>query len=963
IEQKLDYIKSLGATAIWISPILLNANGEFHGYAAWDFFKIDPHWGTLADLQHMTAAAHAKGLLVINDIVVNHGGDLIYSTDSGYSTFKAPPNGYNIRYRSSKQFAAPFNTNAANPTLGMLFHTNGAIQNYGDTTQVELGELSGLDDFRTESEYVRSNMAAVYNYWIQTAGFDGYRIDTVKHVEMGFWQYWCPQVHDFAATNGNTNFFLFGEVADGSDGKCGSYTGTQGGGAFKLDSVVDYPLYYKIPSVFGTATGNTKQIEDRYGGIAGNYDPAAQMSLVTFLDNHDQARFLSSGNANNNTNRLAVALAFLMTARGIPCVYYGTEQAFNGATDPNDREDMFDGQFEQGPSLGDNFNETHPLFQLIAKLNNFRRLYPALQTGAHVNLWNNPGGAGLFAYARRLGTQEVFIAFNTSGSSQTLTNRPTIYPAGTTLVNLLNPSETITTLAGPVTPVLVVPGTAAKIFIAQSQQLPLDPVVASVAPAHDAASVPAGSALTIQFSKPMDTNSVVAAFATTPATTGSFAWSATNTTLSYTPAGGWPGLTLVMARIGDTARDAVSSNNFYAAFESRFTTAVASDLTPPTVAITAPAGSPLVTGALAIAGTAADNVAVQKVEVRVDSGTWATASGTTSWNFNLNTTTFLNGSHVITVRATDAGGNTSPLGSVTARFVNVPGDYLQRVACGSTSNIADCASDVWLSDRAYASGAFGYAGGTPGYVSTTITGVCATAQALYQHERYSVSSGGYRYFFDCPPGIYETTLVEAETYWAVTNQRVFDVYIEGNQVLANCDLIAAVGKNVATNLVFTNTVADGQLDLELTPVVDNARCSAIQVRKLADLYSDTDGIPDWWRLAYFDHATGSAADKSRAADDADGDGVSNGEEFLAGTNPLDANSVFRITTFIRAGLGGQVIWPTVTNRIYQLEQRDTLDVMSGWTNAGAPVIGNGGAVTQGIAGSNAVMQFFRIRTP
>ena len=83
IEQKLDYIKALGATAIWISPIVLNGHGQFHGYAGRDFYSVDPHWGTLSNLQHMVQAAHARGLLVIDDIICNHGDDLIYSTDSG----------------------------------------------------------------------------------------------------------------------------------------------------------------------------------------------------------------------------------------------------------------------------------------------------------------------------------------------------------------------------------------------------------------------------------------------------------------------------------------------------------------------------------------------------------------------------------------------------------------------------------------------------------------------------------------------------------------------------------------------------------------------------------------------------------------------------------------------------------------------------------------------------------------
>src|SRR6185312_5773617 len=241
--------------------------------------------------------------------------------------------------------------------------------------------------------------------------------DTTKHVDMGFWQTWCPTVHAFAASNGLPNFFMFGEVEDGSDAKCGSYTGTMGGGPYKEDSVLDYPLYFMVNSVFASATGNTKQIEDHYNAISANYDTNSQMRLVTFLDNHDQPRFLSASGA--TTNRLQVALTFLYTSRGIPALYYGTEQGFNGTTDPNDREDMFAGQFKDGPTNVDSFNMTHPLFLLTAELNNFRRLYPALQIGDHVNKWNDPDSAGLFAYARRLATgpgttEEVFVVFNTS---------------------------------------------------------------------------------------------------------------------------------------------------------------------------------------------------------------------------------------------------------------------------------------------------------------------------------------------------------------------------------------------------------------------------------------------------------------------------------------------------------------------------------------------------------------------
>jgi glycosidase len=569
IEQKLDYIKALGATAIWISPVVLNARGEFHGYAGRDFFKVDPHWGSLADLQHLVQAAHARGLLVIDDIIVNHGGDLIDSGDPGYPKFKYPPDGYNLRYHNPKRtYPPPFDLNAEHPALTNLFHNNGWIQDFDDPTQVELGELSGLDDFRTETPYVREQMTKIYEYWIEQAGFDGFRVDTAKHVEMGFWQEWCPAIHAFATEHGHPNFFMFGEVMSWSDAKCGSYTGATGGGPFKLDSVLDYPLYFKINSVFARANGNTKQIEDRYAGMAGAYDPSAQTRLVTFLDNHDQPRFLSRGCAKDNWDRLKVALTFLYTARGIPCLYYGTEQGFDGETDPFDREDMFAGKFEWGPSLGDNFNMAHPLFQWVAKLNNFRRLYPALETGGYFSLASNPNGPGLLAYSRRLGTQEILVALNTAGTNQTLPDCATTYPAGTKLVNLLDPQETaVVGNSGTVTGISV-PGTSAKMFIAESDIRPLDPAVTSVSPTHDAHEVKTTEPIVIQFSEPMNPAAVEAAFSTTPQIAGAFSWSDAKDKLTFTPNGsGFPVETMVEVHIAASA-----ANHIYGGFGSRFET-------------------------------------------------------------------------------------------------------------------------------------------------------------------------------------------------------------------------------------------------------------------------------------------------------------------------------------------------------------------------------------------------------
>jgi len=574
LEQKLDYIKALGATAIWISPILLNAQGEYHGYAARDFYKVDPRWGTLADLQHMVAAAHARGLLVINDIVVNHGGDLVYSTDPGYGNFRAPPNGYHLSYRDpARTYAPPFDLNATNTSLANFFHNNGLIGNFQDPTQVVLGELGGLDDFRTESPFVRRQMTAIYQYWIQQAGFDGFRVDTVKYVEMGFWQQWCPAIHAFAAAHGKPNFFMFGEVQDDSDDRCGSFTGRRSHKAFALDSVLDYPLHFAVKNVFARATGAPGEIEAHYRRMVAFYDPAARLRLVTFLDNHDQPRFLSREQANNDWPRLKSALVFLFTGRGIPCLYYGTEQAFNGGADPADREDMFAGQFKDGPAGVDSFNMTHPLFQWVARLNNFRRLYNPLRLGLQAPLFSDTNGPGLFAYARRWDSNEIAVIFNTATQARTLPACPTLRPAEATLINLLDTNETVQVTPKQRIPAIEVPPGGVKILIDKELWRPLDPVVVENSPAHDARDAPGRDPIVLRFSVAMDTNSVQNAFAAEPPVNGSFSWSADGDTMTFKPEGaGFPGGTEVRVRLSASAASAEGARPLFAPYELKFKT-------------------------------------------------------------------------------------------------------------------------------------------------------------------------------------------------------------------------------------------------------------------------------------------------------------------------------------------------------------------------------------------------------
>ena len=385
---------------------------------------------------------------------------------------------------------------------------------------------------------------------------------------------------------------------------------------------------------------------------------------------------------------------------------------------------------------------------------------------------------------------------------------------------------------------------------------------------------------------------------------------------------------------------------------------------PPTVTINIPADGSMVTGIVSVTGTATDNIAVAKVEVSIDGGGWNLASGTTNWSFVLNTQSMLNGLHTISARATDGSSNVSSIPLILVRVINVPGAYLARISAGNPSNVTDCVGNVWIQDQPYSVNSFGYTGGTGGYVSHSIVGVCTNVWPLYQRERYSTSSSGYSYLFDCPLGIYETTLLEAETYWSGAGQRVFNVFIQGQQVLTNFDtFVAAGGQNIPISRIFTNPVATGQLEVDFIPITDNARASGIQVRKIADLDTDGDGTPDWWMLGYFDHLTGQTNDNSMANQDADGDGMSTMQEYLAGTDPTDPDSTFEIAQVAAVGNDVHLSWKTVASKTYQLQRSPTPDNAGPWTNVGSPTPGTGEIVSQIDVGAatNASPEFYRVR--
>jgi glycosidase len=557
LTAKLDYLQGLGVGAVWISPVYLNAYGEYHGYAARDFYTVSSQFGGLAGLTAFIDAAHARGIYVVIDIVLNHMGDMIDSGTAGYPSYDAPPSPYVLRYRNlTPRPAAPFNNLA-------WYHNNGHIGAYNDPEQI-LGELVGLDDLKTDLPAVRDALVTASNWLIDQTDCDGFRIDTVKHVELEFWQYWTPLVRAHAASIGKDDFLMFGEVFDGSDAKNGSYTGTVAGGPYALNSLLYYPMHFSSNDVF-VYNQPTSRLTDRYAALT-SYDPTVRDRLVTFLDNHDNPRFLAFEKASQDTTKLRVALDWLLTSVEIPCLYYGTEQMFDGGGDPWCREDMWDGEWDYGPSEGDNFNVTHPLYLRVMRLNNWRRLVPALTTGAQTLLQHDTGAPGLYVYRRGSGADAAIVVLNTASASRTTNSLATTFGPSVPLVDLADTALVVATNgAGNVS--VTVPARSSRILVRRTGPVRLDPHVLAQSPAHDARTVPVLSPIRLVFNEPMDTIAVMAGLEVTPMVFGRFGWSADRRVMTLQPLEAMAPGTTYRVRLPVEARDA-GGRPLRAAFET-----------------------------------------------------------------------------------------------------------------------------------------------------------------------------------------------------------------------------------------------------------------------------------------------------------------------------------------------------------------------------------------------------------
>ncbi|MBU1260991.1 MAG: hypothetical protein KKE40_07650 [Planctomycetes bacterium] len=413
VEKRLPYLESLGVTAIWISPILLNSHGQYHGYSTFDFGRIDPHWGTLQDLRSLIDAAHGRGIRVFLDVICNHLSNLIEPNSPEPVAWKAPPQTYKLRWRQpSLRYPHPFDNLD-------LFHAHGPID-WNAPQSVILGELYNLDDFKTELPQVREYLTQAFKNLITATDCDGFRVDTTKHVEPEFWLHWCRQAKAHAASLGKKNFLIFGESWEYDNTKLNIYL-VDANGEQIYESLLDFPGMKVMLDVFAKNAAGTTALKSAHERALRELAPHAHDRMARFIDNHDGKRFLSVAAENQpdvgkRHGRLKLALTYLLTSGGVPIIYYGTEQGFEGGSKDWDssREDMFDGEFEFGPSEGDNFNLETELFRFTQKLLRTRAGYKALQLGDMKWLATSSDEPGVLAYLRSEGHSGVLIVINTS---------------------------------------------------------------------------------------------------------------------------------------------------------------------------------------------------------------------------------------------------------------------------------------------------------------------------------------------------------------------------------------------------------------------------------------------------------------------------------------------------------------------------------------------------------------------
>ena len=440
ITRRLDYIRGLGATALWITPPVRHRwwdarsnYGGYHGYWGEHFMEVDPHFGSLRDYQELSSKLHQSGMYLVQDIVVNHMGNY-FSYPQAWDA-KQPTAGFVLNPDHGGRTAPtqyPFSMNdvrSPHDRAADIYHWTPAITDYAEIVREQTFQLADLDDLNTENATVRAALRQSYAYWIEQVGVDAYRVDTAFYVPENFFDDFLrsddakhPGILKIAERSGRNGFHVFGEgfgidrpYTDTQAHKIDRYMRAADGGTL-LPGMINFPLYGTINDVFARGRPSA-ELGYRIRSMMRLH--AKPHLMPTFVDNHDVDRFLSGGSA----AALKQSLLLTMTLPGIPTLYYGTEQ---GYTEP--RGAMFASGFKSGGR--DRFDTNAPLYRFIQGITRLRREHAVLSRGEPSVLYENAAAAGGFAYLMKHGDAVALIVFNSADHEVLLDNLRTGLAAG-----------------------------------------------------------------------------------------------------------------------------------------------------------------------------------------------------------------------------------------------------------------------------------------------------------------------------------------------------------------------------------------------------------------------------------------------------------------------------------------------------------------------------------------------------
>jgi neopullulanase len=416
IEQHLGYLQQLGVTTVWMTPVYDNDGGTqaYHGYSATDLYRTDPHFGTLADLRSLADALHGRGMKLVLDTVPNHVG-----AANPWASDPPAPDWFHGT-RANHLIAGNHFEDLTDP------HAT-----WDERRGVTQGWFANvLPDLNQENPVVRQYLIQNVIWWIEQSGADGLRYDTFPYVGRTFWQALDSELKTlyprlttvgevFNPNPAITSFFAGGVTRDGVD------TG--------LTTPFDFPMYFAVRAALSghdPIAGGPVRHDDLTGlaeVLGDDWLYPHPERLVTFLGNHDTARFLSQPGV--TTADLKLAFALLATMRGMPQIYAGDEIAMRGGADPDNRHDFpggFPGDAQDAFSAASRTPEQAEVHDWVASLFRFRREHPGLATGEQQDILVDPTA---FVFVRTAdvhqgcggGGEHYVIAVNNAEEARSLT--------------------------------------------------------------------------------------------------------------------------------------------------------------------------------------------------------------------------------------------------------------------------------------------------------------------------------------------------------------------------------------------------------------------------------------------------------------------------------------------------------------------------------------------------------------